>query len=119
MRRSSASSRSLISGGPSCLAEEMTVQFQRAARLRAGLGVEVHDRDDPQVRPGRQRTRLMGVPPSVEEDQVARMRPEARAVSFHLVHAGRGRVGAKTGSPPAPGEWSVQKRSPVSRLEST
>ena len=71
---------------------KMAVQLRRAGRFRAGLGVEVHHRDYPHVRPGQQGTRVVRVLPAVKEDQVARMRPDDGAVPFHAVDVGRVRV---------------------------
>ena len=60
----------------SAVAVEVAVQLPRAGRLRAGLGVEVHHRDDPHIRLRRQRPRIVRMMPSVEDDQVSRMRPD-------------------------------------------
>jgi hypothetical protein len=62
----------------------MAIQLRRAGRLRAGFGVEVRGHD-PHIRFGHQRTQIVWVLPSVEEDQVACVRPDNRAIPFHRI----------------------------------
>jgi hypothetical protein len=69
------------------LAEQMTVQFRWASRLRPGLGVEVHDRHKPHIGSGREGPGIVWVSASVEEDQLARLRPYHRAVPIYRGYA--------------------------------
>jgi GNAT superfamily N-acetyltransferase len=55
---------------------EVTIELRRPRRLRERTGVVVHDRHDPDIRSGHQRTGVMRVEPAVEEDQVPGLRAE-------------------------------------------
>jgi hypothetical protein len=78
--------------GPSGPAEEVAVQLRRAGRFRAGLGVEIHNGDDPHVRFGCQRPRVMRVPPSVKEDHLPGVRADDCTVLLHRADFRRIRV---------------------------
>ena len=66
----------------------MPIQFRRPGRLCAGLGIEVHHRDYPGIRLGLERTRVVRIMPTVEEDQMARMRTNHRAIPVHRADVG-------------------------------
>lgn len=70
----------------------MPVQFPGTGRLGAGLGVVVHDGDNPHVVLRYQGPRVMRVPPGVEEDQVPGMRADDRAVLLNRGDVRRVRV---------------------------
>lgn len=70
------------------VAVEMAVQLSRPSRLRERLGVEVHHGDDPHVRLGSQRPRVMRVPTAVEEDQQTHSWADDHTVPFHGGDAG-------------------------------
>src|SRR6185437_5662561 len=76
----------------SFVAVQVPVQFPWSARFRAGLGVEVHDGDDPGVRFAGEQPRVMWIAAGVEEDELPRVRPDHRAVPVDFGHALRGDV---------------------------
>ena len=87
------------------VAEEMTIQVRRPGRFRAGIGVEVHDRDDAHVSLGPQGARVVRVGLSVKEDQLARLRPDDGAVLFQRLDANRlGIVARRRVRPRPPGD---------------
>jgi hypothetical protein len=67
----------------------MAVQFRRAGGFRAGPGIEIHHRDDPDGRAVQQGPCVVRAIPAVEEDQVARVRLDNRAVAVYRADVAR------------------------------